>query len=117
MAIGVDIGTYNLVVCTKDDTGNFTNYREVNAFLEIPLDDTLVYQMMDTVGVPLIKRLEQKKAYALGEKAVRMAYTLAQLELKRPMKDGCVNPNEKEAYEILKTMVHSLLEGNVKGPN
>lgn len=117
MAIGVDVGTYNLVVCTRGKDGEFVNNREVNAFLEIPLDDMLVYQMMDTVKVPLIKRPEQKKAYALGEKAVRMAYTLSQLDLKRPMKDGCVNPKEKEAYELLKTMVHSLLEGNVKGHN
>lgn len=117
MAIGFDAGTYNLVCCTRDDKKNFVYDREVNAFLEIPLEDRLVFQMMKTVGVPLIEREKTKKAYALGEKAVRMAYTLAQLELKRPMRDGCVNSKEKEAYEVMSIMVHSLLEGNVKANN
>ncbi len=112
MPIGFDAGTYNLVCCTRDEKKNFVYDREVNAFLDIALDDRLVFQMMKTVGVPLIERA--KKAYALGEKAVRMAYTLSQLELKRPMRDGCVNSKEKEAYEVMSIMVHSLLEGNVK---
>lgn len=112
MPIGFDAGTYNLVCCTRDEKTNFVYDREVNAFLEIPLSDRLVFQMMKTVDVPLVER--PTKAYALGEKAVRMAYTLAQLELKRPMKDGCVNPKEKEAFEVMGIMVSSLLEGNVK---
>jgi hypothetical protein len=110
--IGFDAGTYNLVCCTRGEDGSFVYDREVNAFLEIALEDRLVFQMMKTVDVPLIER--SKKAYALGEKAVRMAYTLSQLELKRPMKDGCVNPKEKEAYEVMSIMIHSLMEGNVK---
>lgn len=113
--IGFDAGTYNLVCCTRDDKNDFVYDREVNAFLEIALDDRLVFQMMKTVGVPLIER--SNKAYALGEKAVRMAYTLAQLELKRPMKDGCVNSKERDAYEVMSIMLHSLLEGNVKKNN
>jgi len=112
MPIGFDAGTYNLVCCTRDDKNDFVYDREVNAFLEIALEDRLVFQMMKTVGVPLIER--SKKAYALGEKAVRMAYTLSQLELKRPMKDGCVNSKEHDAYEVMSIMLHSLLEGNVK---
>ncbi len=117
MAIGFDCGTYNLVCCTRDASGNFVYDREVNAFLEIPLEDRMVFQMMKTCDdpVPLIER--SNKAYGLGERAVRMAYTLSQLELKRPMKDGCVNPKEKDAYEVLNIMVHSLLEGNVKKSN
>lgn len=110
--LGCDIGTYNIVCCSKDNNNNYVYDREVNAFLEISLEDRLVLQMMKSVDVPVIERA--KKAYALGEKAVRMAYTLSQLELKRPMKDGCVNPKEKDAFEILSIMIHSLLEGNVK---
>jgi actin-like ATPase involved in cell morphogenesis len=48
--------------------------------------------------------------YALGEAAVNMAYTMTQLELKRPMKDGCVNPKEQDAFQIMNIMVHSLLD-------
>lgn len=121
MACGFDCGTYNLVCCTRDEEKAkegkeaFIYDKEVNAFIEIPLEDDLVYNMMDTAEVPLIKRA--KKAYALGEKAVRFAYTIPGLELKRPMKDGCVNPQEKEAYELLNNMVQNLLDGNVKAHN
>ena len=43
---GFDAGTYNLVCCTRDEKNNFVYDREVNAFLEIGLDDRLVLQMM-----------------------------------------------------------------------
>jgi hypothetical protein len=108
MAIGFDVGTYNLVCSKRDDKGNFVHKREVNAFIEIPLEHDFVFNMMKNAGVPLIQR--EKLAYALGESAVKMAYAINSMELKRPMSDGCVNPKEKEAYQILSIMVHSLIE-------
>jgi len=114
MALGFDAGTYNLVCCSRDDKGNFANKREVNAFLELPLENRFVFNMMKNAGVPLIER--ENVAYALGEAAVNMAYTMSQLELKRPMAHGCVNPKEKDAFQILSIMVHSLLD-DVKQDN
>lgn len=109
MPIGFDCGTYNLVCCHRDDKGNFVHKREVNAFLELPLENRFVFNMMKNAGVPLIER--DKVAYALGEAAVNMAYTMSQLELKRPMVAGCVNPKEKDAFQIMSIMIHSLLDG------
>lgn len=109
MALGADPGTYNLVSCHRDDKGNFVYKREVNAFLKLPLEDRFVFNMMKTAGVPLIER--DKMAYALGERACSMAYTMSTLELCRPMTDGCVNPREKDAFQILSIMLHSLLDG------
>jgi len=108
MAIGFDVGTYNLVCSKRDEKGNFVHKREVNAFIEVPLEHDFVFNMMKNAGVPLIQR--EKLAYALGESAVKMAYAINSMELKRPMADGCVNPREKEAYQILSIMVHSLIE-------
>jgi actin-like ATPase involved in cell morphogenesis len=48
-------------------------------------------------------------AYVVGEAAVNMAYTLKQIALKRPMKDGCLNAQEQDAYKILSIMIHSLV--------
>lgn len=109
MPIGFDCGTYNLVCCHREAEGNFAHKREVNAFLEIPLNDRFVFSMMKNSGVPLIER--DKVAYALGEAAVKMAYTLSDLELKRPMVAGCVNPKEKDAFQIMSIMIHSLISG------
>lgn len=110
MAIGADCGTYNLICCAKDKDNELIYNREVNAFIEIPLDDEerYVYNIMDKAGVALIEI--DNVAYAMGEAATKMAATLSKLELKRPMKDGCVNPKEKSAFDIMKIMIHSLLE-------
>lgn len=110
MSIGFDAGTYNLVCCQRDKEGNFVYRREVNAFLEMPLDpnNKHVFKMMKSAGVPLIER--GTVAYAIGETALDMAYTLNGIEVKRPMSDGCVNPKEKDAFEIMKHMMHNLLE-------
>lgn len=107
-AIGFDFGTYNLVSCKRDKENNFVFKREVNAFLELPLENRFVFNMMKQAGVPLIER--DNVAYALGEAAVNMAYTLPSLELKRPMKDGCVNPKERDAFQIMSIMAHSLID-------
>jgi hypothetical protein len=111
MSLGFDCGTYNLVCCSRDKEGNFAYKREVNAFLELPLENRFVFNMMKTAGVPLIER--EKVAYALGEAAVNMTYTMSALELKRPMIHGCVNPKEKDAFQIMSIMMHSLID-NVK---
>jgi actin-like ATPase involved in cell morphogenesis len=109
MPIGFDCGTYNLVSCHRDEKGNFVYKREVNAFLELPLENRFVFNMMKTAGVPLIER--DKVAYALGEAACNMTYTMSQLELKRPMIHGCVNPKERDAFQIMSIMMHSLVDG------
>lgn len=110
MAIGFDCGTYNLVTCKRNDAGDLAYKREVNAFLEMELENEFVFNMMKKAGVPLIHREDAKKAYALGEAAINMAYTMNQLVLKRPMKNGCVNPEEKDAFQIMNIMIHSLLD-------
>lgn len=108
MAIGIDVGTYTLVSSKRNESGDFVFKKEINAFLELPLENRFVFNMMRQAGVPLIER--EKVAYALGEAAVNMAYTLPSLELKRPMRDGCVNPKEKDAFQIMSIMLHSLIE-------
>ena len=108
MAIGVDVGTYTLVSCKRNESNDLVFKKEINAFLELPLENRFVFNMMRQAGVPLIER--EKLAYALGEAAVNMAYTLPTLELKRPMKDGCVNPKERDAFQIMSIMLHSLVE-------
>lgn len=108
MTIGFDCGTYTLVSCKRTKEGKEDFKKEINAFLELPLENRFVFNMMKNAGVPLIER--DNVAYALGEAAVNMAYTMSALELKRPMKDGCVNPSEKDAFQIMSIMIHSLID-------
>jgi actin-like ATPase involved in cell morphogenesis len=106
--LGVDCGTYNLVTCRRDKEDNFVYKKEINAFIEVPLETDFVFNMMKKAGVPLIERREAKIAYALGEAAINMAYTM-NLDLKRPMSHGCLNPKEKHAQQIMSIMIHSLI--------
>ena len=78
MAIGFDCGTYHLVSCKRKDK-EIVFKKEVNAFLEMPLDNRFVFNMMKNAGVPLIEQPEANIAYALGEAAVNMAYTMNQI--------------------------------------
>lgn len=115
MQIGADMGTYNLVVVYRDKDGNFVYKREVNAFLKMPLENDYVFNMMQNNGVPLLKRKEEGIAYALGEAAINFAATMPGIELSRPMKDGCLNPREKDAQNILYSMVNGLLDEATPG--
>lgn len=108
-SLGFDCGTYNLVCARRDKDGSFVHKREVNGFLEMPLENRFVFNMMKNAGVPLIEHEEANIAYALGEAAVDMSYTMNQIELRRPMKDGCLNPKEKHAQQIMNIMIHSLV--------
>ena len=110
MAIGFDCGTYNLICCKRNEDADFQYKREVNAFLEMELQNDFVFNMMKQAGVPLIHREDANVAYALGEAAINMAYTMTNIELKRPMKDGCVNPKQQDAFQIMNIMIHSLLD-------
>lgn len=109
MPIGFDVGTYNLVSCCRDENNDFSCKREVNAFIDIPLENRFLFNMMKKANVPLIER--DNVAYILGEAACEMAYTMKSVELKRPMIHGCVNPKEKDAFQIMSIMMHSLING------
>ncbi len=110
MPIGADMGTYNLVICRRGEDNKFVYKKEVNAFIELPLNDRYVFNMMKNSGVPLIEWKEANIAYAVGEAAVNIAYSMNQVELKRPMHAGTLNPKEKNAQQIMSIMVHSLLD-------
>ena len=107
---GFDAGTYNLVTARRVKEGKIAYKREVNAFLEMPLGNKFVFNMMKKAGVPLVEYPDQDVAYALGESAVDMAYTMTQIELRRPMQHGCLNPRERNAQQIMSIMVHSMIE-------
>jgi hypothetical protein len=109
--IGFDCGTFHLVCCKRDKDNNFVYKKEINAFIELPITtDRFVFTMMKNAGVPLIEWKDKGVAYALGEAAVNIAYSMNHLNLKRPMTKGCLNPKEKNSQQIMSIMMHSLIE-------
>jgi len=107
MAIGFDVGTYNLV-CARRGEGDEIRYnKQINSFITLPLENRAFFAMMRAAKAPLIER--ENVAYMVGQAAIDMAYTLPTVELKRPMSDGTLNPKEKDAFKILQIMCHSLV--------
>lgn len=108
MPVGADIGTFNLICARRGEKPGEVKYRkEVNAFLEIGLESRFTFNMLKKSGVPLIER--ENVAYIVGESAVEIARSHRLLQLKRPMKDGTLNAEERDAFRILMIMIHSLL--------
>lgn len=110
MAAGLDVGTFNLVCARRGEKNEFKYRQVINAFIELPLTERYLFNMMkrSKEKPPIIER--DNIAYVLGEHAVKMSYSLNnKVELKRPMKDGCLNPQEKDAFAILMLMIHSLI--------
>jgi hypothetical protein len=66
-----------------------------------------MFNMLKKSGVPLIEK--EKVAFAIGEASLNLAYSMSEIQLKRPMQGGCLNPKEKEAFFILGAMLHRLI--------
>lgn len=102
----MDCGTYTLVSARRGEGEEIKCKKEINAFIKIPLNDKFTFNMLKKSGVKLIER--PGLAYAVGEAAVKIAYTMGS-DLCRPMRNGTVNAQEPEAFEVLKVMLHSMV--------
>ncbi len=104
--IGFDPGTFHLVKNIRTKEGKFAITKEVNAFITLELENRFMFNLMKKNGVKVVEK--DKVAYVLGSDALDIAYSM-NLEVKRPMCNGCVNPSERQSFSILSTMIHSLI--------
>lgn len=107
MPIGFDAGTYNLICSRRGENGEVKSKKEINCFLELPLENPYMFNMLKASKVKIIER--DKIAYVIGERALDIAYGMPDTKVRRPMRDGCLNPEEKDAFRILMIMIHSLI--------
>lgn len=108
MACAIDCGTYNLVFMRRNlETNEVKSRKEVNCFIEISLQNLFTFQMLKSSGVKMVQKNDV--AYVVGQKAMDLAYSISSLEIRRCMKDGCLNPGEKDAMLVLKNIIHSLI--------
>jgi intein/homing endonuclease len=114
---GIDVGTYNIVVAHRVEDNKIEYKQEVNGFVELRTENPAMFNMMRTSElrpgqkVPLVELNDENVAYVLGEAAVAVAYAMPQVELKRSMQNGCLNPKEQEAQQILSLMINGLIDG------
>jgi actin-like ATPase involved in cell morphogenesis len=106
--IGFDVGTYTLVTARPGVKDNEVKYnKDINAFVQFSVEDRKMINMLKNSSVPLFEKNDV--AYIMGDAAINFAKSFKTLELRRPMKDGCLNPTEKDAFRILMSMIHSLI--------
>lgn len=100
---GIDCGTGNFVAAS--DAGVEI---QRNAFLTINKDSSTKKQLK-RMGIPYVEIGDE--LHLIGQDAFNYANILPNAELRRPMKDGLLNPAEKDALPILKHIVGTLIGG------
>ncbi len=110
---GLDVGTANLLSAMQDDGGEIVVKCERNAFLEIPAEFAGNRDMLTKLNVPYVSFRE--KLYVLGDASFNLANMFGK-EVRRPMKDGFMSPDEQDAIPMVKFIIERLLgEPRVEG--
>ncbi len=103
---GLDVGTANLLSAVHNHSGNPTVKRERNMFLEIPSEFQKNKKMLTQLNVPYVSYRE--RLFVLGDAAFNLANMFGK-DVRRPMSDGFLHPQEKEAIPMLRFIVERLL--------
>lgn len=110
-AIGLDVGTSNLVVAKLNGQATETT-RLRNAFVEIGEEQKQRLALNSLNAVTL-----KGGTYIVGDEAISIARILGK-DVRRPMAAGVLNPQEKEARTVVTSLIRALVgelpEGGAK---
>ncbi|MCH7600640.1 MAG: phosphodiester glycosidase family protein, partial [Myxococcales bacterium] len=110
---GLDVGTANLLSGVQTRGGNPTVLSERNMFLEIPSEFRRNRQMLTKLNVPYVSYRD--RLFVLGDSSFNLANMFGR-EVRRPMQDGFLSPDEQDAIPMLRFIVERLL-GKPACPN
>lgn len=102
MAKGLDCGTSFYIAATEDKIK-----KQRNAFLTVDGEVKQVKLMLKRQRIPFVEKAG--KIHIVGQHAFNYAQIFSTSELKRPMKSGLLNPNEKDALPVLNAIIGELL--------
>ena len=102
MAKGLDCGTSFYIAATED-----TVKKQRNAFLTVDGQVSQGKRMLKRQGIPFVEKAGE--VHIVGQHAFNYAQIFSTSELKRPMKSGLLNPNEKDALPVLNAIIGELL--------
>ncbi|MDP1538472.1 MAG: hypothetical protein Q8M00_00355 [bacterium] len=101
---GLDIGTA-FIYCAQKIGPQVTFRIQRNAFFDIEYSE-FVRGMFESSGVKYIQ--SKDKIYVMGEDALKFANVFGR-NLRRPMKNGVMSPQEKEALPVMEVIIKSVL--------
>ena len=102
MAVGLDCGTAFYIASRENSIK-----KERNAFLTLSGDHTSSVRMLKRRSVPYLKI--NNRIHIIGKNAFEYAQIFGQSELRRPMKSGLLNPIERDALPVLKSIMGGIL--------
>ena len=102
MAKGLDCGTSFYIAATEDRIK-----KQRNAFLTVDGEVNQVKRMLKRQRIPFVEKAG--KIHIVGQHAFNYAQIFSTAELKRPMKSGLLNPNEKDSLPVLNAIIGELL--------
>jgi len=102
MAKGLDCGTSFYIAATENSIK-----KQRNAFLTVDGDPTQVKRMLKRQNIPFVEK--SGKVHIVGQHAFNYAQIFSQTELRRPMRSGLLNPQERDALPILNAIIGELL--------
>lgn len=104
MAIGIDVGTMN-ILAAREKEGKVEITMERDAFFDIELAD-FVENLLTKSGVNYVK--DGNKLYVIGDKGMKFS-NIFHRECRRPMKHGMLSPQEKKAFPIIKLIISAVV--------
>jgi hypothetical protein len=102
MAVGLDCGT-SFYIASRDDSIK----KQRNAFLTVDGDAGQAKRMLKRQNIPFVEKAN--KVHIVGKHAFNYAQIFSASTLRRPMKSGLLNPEEKDALPILNAIIGELL--------
>ncbi|NUM89508.1 MAG: hypothetical protein HUU37_09915, partial [Bdellovibrionales bacterium] len=102
---GLDVGTANLAAAVTNEDGSVTVNVERNAFLDIN-SDVYSKNMLTKLKVPYV--VHNNKLVVIGEAAFELANVFGK-EVRRPMADGLISPNETDALPMMRLIISKIL--------
>lgn len=98
---GLDCGTGNYVAATKEGIKT-----QRNAFLTIDSATTTV-KSLKRMNIPYVE--VNNRLQVIGKSAYEYAQIFGDKELRRPMAKGLLNPQERDAFPVLREIIGELL--------
>jgi actin-like ATPase involved in cell morphogenesis len=110
-AVGLDVGTSRIVAASQHN-GEFQFKSQLNAFVEVPWSK-MTEASLKREGVPFVVHGEasDKNIIVPGNESSRFS-DLLQVEARRPMSRGVLNPSEPENAVMLKQLIENLIADN-----
>jgi hypothetical protein len=102
MPVGLDCGT-SFYICAREDSIK----KQRNAFLTVDGEASQAKRMLKRQRIPFVEKAG--KVHIVGQHAFNYAQIFSAAELRRPMRSGLLNPDERDSLPILNAIVGELL--------